>query len=160
MRHYFPAFFAFGIFISLVSCNETSDEKANPTADQTAAPTTSSVEGSWKLVWASYNDTVADMSNHILVKSFVDGAFSLFCHDSTGKIKYAGYGTYEFQDKTYNETFLYHNNREFVGAKDWQNLEVKGDTMYMNGFSKVIIGGKEVADHVKAQEKLVRTAVK
>lgn len=115
------------------------------------------VEGAWKLVWAQYNDTLADMSNHTLVKMFANGSFSIFAHDSAGKINYAGYGKYNFEGDTYHEEFLYHNKTKFTVVEDWQDLSIKGDTMYLNGITKVVIGGKDVtSDMKKVREKLVR----
>ena len=35
-------------------------------------------------------------------------------------------------------------------------MEVKGDTMYLNGFTKMVIGGKEITDYPKIREKSVR----
>jgi hypothetical protein len=97
------------------------------------------------------------MSNHFLVKMFTGGAFSLFIHDSTGKIKTVGYGKYDFQGNEYHETFLYHSIARFVGGQDWQDLEIKGDTMYLNGFTKVVVGGKDVTTGWnKVKEKSVR----
>lgn len=148
--------FAFLLGISVLSCNQNTEKGESQSSTQTTNTPVNPVEGAWKLVWAQYNDTLADMSNHVLVKMFADGAFSLFAHDSSGKMKYTGYGKYEFEGNRYLETFIYHNSKQNWGGKDWQNLEVKGDTMYMNGFTKMIIGGKEVTDYPKIREKLIR----
>ncbi len=64
---------------------------------------------------------------------------------------------YEMDVNTYKETFLYHNNPEYTGGMDWQEYGLKGDTLYAKGFTKVIVGGKEVtADFPKIEEKRVR----
>lgn len=144
--------------IWICSCHPAEGKKGIPgTPSPITHPTALPVEGAWKLVWAQYNDTLADMTNHILVKMFTGGSFSLFAHDSTGTIKFTGYGKYNFEGDTYHEKFLYHNNPRFVGGEDWQNLSVQGDTMYLNGFTKVVIGGKEMTSGwTKVREKLVK----
>lgn len=116
-----------------------------------------SVEGAWQLVWGEYDNQLADMRNHYLFKTFNDGIFSLIAHDSTKKINFAGYGKYDFKDGIYHETFIYHNNPKYVGGEDWQNLIVLGDTMYLNGFNKIMVEGKDVtAGWTKVKEKLIR----
>jgi len=159
MKQLQPTRIAFLISAWLLSCNQapaTNETQASlQTTDTSAVP----VEGAWKLVWAAYNDTLADMRNHILVKMFTNGSFSLFAHDSAGKMAFAGYGKYDFEGDKYHETFLYHNETEYTGGEDWQNLEVKGDTMYMNGFTKIVVGGKEMTTGwTKTREKLVKVA--
>ncbi len=139
------------------SCNQNNEKKENQNSPQTFNTSAQSVEGGWYLVWANYNDTLVDTSNYFLFKTFSNGIFSLFAYDSTKKINFAGYGKYEFDGDTFHETFIYHNNPEYIGGENWQNLEMRGDTMYMNGFKKVIVGGKEVmTDFSKIKEKLVK----
>ena len=108
------------------------------------------------MVWANYNDSLVETkANYFLFKTFSNGIFSLFAYDSTKKINFAGYGKYEFDGDKLHETFIYHT--DYVGAENWQNVEVRGDTMYMNGFKKVVIGGKEVmTDFSNIKEKLVK----
>lgn len=143
--------------LCFLGCNRNHEKKENQTSPQTFNTSTESVEGGWHLVWANYNDTLVDTSNYFLFKTFSNGIFSLFAYDSTKKINFAGYGKYEFDGVTLHETFIYHNNPEYVGGENWQNLEVRGDTMNMDGFKKVIIGGKEVmTDFSKIKEKLVK----
>ena len=157
MKHALVTLIAFSITLWLIRCNQATAEKSKPTAPQIPHTPTAPVEGTWKLVWATYNDTLANLSNHVQVKMFVNGAFSLLAHDTSGRIKYASYGTYQFEGNTYHETFLYHNNTPFIGGEDWQNLSVKGDTMYLDGLTKVVVGGKDVtASWRKVREKLVR----
>jgi hypothetical protein len=116
----------------------------------------SPIDGAWKLVWAKSNGTLVDVSKNQQIKFFADGCFSLLASDADGEIDYAGYGTFELQQTSYNETFLYHNNPEYVGAMDWQEVELKGDTLYAKGFKKVIIKGKETNDFPAIEEKRVR----
>ena len=148
-------FFLFGLFIT--GWNQSNEKKISQNTPQTVINAPIPVEGSWQLVWAEYNDQLADTSNHYIFKQFCKGAFSLIAYDSTKKINFAGYGKYEFDGGVYHETFIYHNNPQYVGAEDWQDLTVRGDTMYMNGLKKVVVGGKDVTvGWSNAREKLVR----
>ena len=150
-------FLAFPLMVLFLGCNQNA--KKDETQSSTGVENTyaKSVEGAWQLVWGEYDDQVADTSNHYLFKTFNNGVFSLIAYDSTKKISYAGYGRYGFEGDTYHETFIYHNNPEYTGGADWQDLVVKGDTMYLNGFKKVVVGGKDVTTGFgKVREKLVR----
>ena len=136
----------------IIGINDEVTAKPGVTNDRKA----SSVDGAWELVWAKYNDKLADITKQPQFKMFSNGVFSLIARDSTGKISFAGYGKFEIKGKNYNETFMYHNNPEYIGAMDWQDIEVRGDTLYAKGFSRVVIGGREVTDFPKIEEKRVR----
>jgi hypothetical protein len=139
------------------SCNQSNEKNENQNSPQKTNTSAQSVEGAWQLVWGEYDDKIADTSNHYLFKAFNNGVFSLIAYDSTKKINFAGYGKYQFEGDTYHETFIYHNDPEFVGGEDWQDLVVKGDTMYLNGIKKVVVGGKDLTvGWTKIREKLVR----
>jgi hypothetical protein len=126
-------------------------KNGNSASEKTSAST--SIDGAWEIVWARYNDTVS--IGHQF-KMFAGGKFALFMIDSTGKLESAGYGKYELEGNSYKETFIYHNYPPFVGAVDWQTYEMLGDTLYMTGFNKVIVEGKEAHDFPKIEEKRVR----
>jgi hypothetical protein len=144
------------IFLFL-SYNQNTEKNEAQSSKGVANTYAKSVEGAWQLVWAEYDNQVADTSNYYIFKTFNNGVFSLIAYDSTKKISFAGYGKYGFEGDTYHETFIYHNNAEFIGAENWQDLTVKGDTMYLNGFKKIVVGGKAVtAGWRKVREKLVR----
>ena len=148
---------AFPLMVLFVSYNQHTEKNEVQSANRVANSDAKSVEGAWQLVWAEYDDQPADMSNYYLFKTFNNGVFSLIAYDSTKKIAFAGYGKYEFEGDTYHETFIYHNEPNYVGAEAWQDLVVKGDTLYFNGFKKVVVGGKDVTTGSrKAREKLVR----
>jgi hypothetical protein len=117
---------------------------------------TSPIDGAWKLVWAKSDGKLVDPLKNPQIKFFTDGCFSLVASDGEGKIDYAGYGTFELEGTAYHETFLYHNMKEYVGAMDWQEMELKGDTLYAKGFKKVIVQGKEATNFPVIEEKRVR----
>jgi hypothetical protein len=144
------------IFFSACDNSSATENKNENTPTTDTVAKMSSLDGAWELVWAKYNDTLADVSKAPLFKMFHDGIFSLIARDSSGKITFAGYGNYEVNGNVYKETFTYHNTAEYVGGMDWQKYELKGDTLYFRGFDKVVIGGKEEKDFPKIEEKRVR----
>lgn len=147
----------FLMLLVIISCNTASTKEAEPI---TASPETAretAVDGAWDLVWASYDDTVMTINKPLQFKQFNNGFFSLISWDAGGKLSYAGYGKYELDGNLYKETFLYHTNPGYTGGMDWQEYELKGDTLYMKGFKKVIVGGKEVTgDFPRIEERRVR----
>ena len=143
--------------IGFVQCNLAEAKKEQQNKKRVPDTLDKAVEGTWKLVWSERNGERSDMNNHVQVKMFSGGSFILFAHDTAGTVKFSGYGRYNFEGPQYHETFQYHSHKPYWGAMDWQNLEVKGDTMYMNGFTKVVVDGKDMtAGWPKIKEKLVR----
>jgi hypothetical protein len=149
-----PLFFMSVIF---TGCSGNSNKTETP-ADVNAGEITASViDGAWDLVWAKYNDTIQILKKSSQFKHFSNGFFSLMAWDTSGKLDYCGYGKFELDGNTYKETFLYSNHPEYTGGMDWQEYELRGDTLYSKGFSKVIIGGKDVtAGWKKIEERRVR----
>jgi len=142
------------IFCGAINSSQTTSEiEKGKTETAEGTP----IDGAWVLVWAKYNDTVVDVQKIPLFKMFHNGVFSLIARDSAKHISFAGFGTYQLDGKMYKETFLYHNNPELTGGSDWQEYELKGDTLYFKGFNKVIIGGKELTSGFpRIEEKRVR----
>lgn len=141
--------------ICSTSCNseKTNEESKTATAgDVSKKP--DPLNGAWQTASLTLN---GKLSTDKQVKFFNDGAFILISTDTAGKISFAGYGKYELEGNSYQEAFLYHDDPSYIGGQDWQNYEMKGDTLIMTGFAKVIIGGKEVTgDFPKIVEKRVR----
>jgi hypothetical protein len=110
----------------------------------------SPIEGAWEVV--SPNGKITQF------KMFHDGYFSLIMQDSLGKWSVSGAGTYSLDKNTYKETFRYCSVPEFVGATDWQEYELKGDTLYFKGFTKVTYadGSDKTSQFGKFSEKRVR----
>ena len=78
--------------------------------------------------------------------------------DSAGNWNIAGAGTFETKGNTYKETFKYIGQPDLVGYSNWQEFELRGDTLYKKLFTKVTdASGKEVNDWPKdIEEKRVR----
>ncbi len=135
--------------------NSSSKQKASSDSSASEAKA-SAIDGAWETVWAKYNGKDQQLRRPSQFKLFSNGFFALTAWDSTGKFSYSGFGKYELDGNMYKETFLYHNNPNYTGAKDWQEFEMKGDTLIMRGFNKVIVGGKDVTvDFPKIEEKRV-----
>lgn len=145
---------AFIMSTTIVSCDAGSSQGKAKTSETPSSP----IDGAWEIVWAKYNDTIKDVSKMPMLKIFHDGVFTLIARDSSGKIDYAGFGHYELSDSnTYKETFQYHSYAPFTGAMDWQNYELKNDTLYFKGFNKVVVGGEDrTKGWLRIEEKRVR----
>ncbi|MBC8015004.1 MAG: hypothetical protein H7X79_04595, partial [Sporomusaceae bacterium] len=126
----FQSLFATLFFISatvIVSCNQDKKKAESQPVD---ASSVSPIEGSWVTVSADGKITQFKMFN--------DGFFSLIMQDSLGKWSMSGAGSYSLDGNTYKETFRYCSVPDYVGATDWQEYELKGDTLYFKGFTKVM----------------------
>jgi len=119
---------------------------------------TSPIDGEWELVWSKSNGKVNSPGKPIQFKMFHNGFFSLIMQDSAGNWNIAGAGTFETKGNTYKETFNYVTAADLVGYSNWQEFEIKGDTLYMKLFKKVTdASGKEINDWPKdIEEKRVR----
>lgn len=152
-----PVFLMNIFFTIIISCNSNTATGEKQTISEETNVSATPIDGAWEIVWAKRDDTLRNLKNFHLFKMFNNGIFSLITTDSTGKILFAGYGKYELSDSNYKETFIYHDNPKYAGGMDWQQYELKGDTLYFKGFDKVIVGGKEVtSDFPKIEEKRVR----
>jgi hypothetical protein len=157
MKHLLIPVVAIFSYMWFLQCNHAEAKKEKQKKETTPVTLDKAVEGTWKLVWSEHNSERNDMSNHVQVKMFTGGSFFLFAHDTAGTMKFSGYGRYGFEGEQYHETFFYHSHKPYWGAMDWQKLEVIGDTMYMNGFTKVVVEGKDMTEGwPKIREKLVR----
>ena len=128
--HQFKSLLTASLFIvfaiTIVSCNPNEKAQSQPTSKSSVTP----LEGAWELV--SPDGKITQF------KMWHNGFFSLIMQDSSGKWSDAGAGSYSVDGNTYKETFHYCSIPEFVGASNWQTYELKGDTLYFNGFNKVV----------------------
>ena len=127
--------------IAVVGFNQ--DEKAKMKSISTISA--SPLEGAWETI--SPDGKVREF------KMYHDGFFSFLQHDSSGTQTSAGAGIYTVDGNSYKETFRFSNSPAIVGASDWQTFELKGDTLYFKGFSKVVSAdGKDVTDKFRKFE--------
>lgn len=146
----FQSLFASLLFVSaaaIVSCNP--DQK-KVESQPVAASSVSPLEGAW--------ETVSPNGKITQFKMFHDGFFSLIMQDSSGKWSMSGAGNFSLDGNTYKETFRYCSVPDYVGATDWQECELKGDTLYFKGFTKVMYadGSDKTNQFGKFEEKRVR----
>jgi hypothetical protein len=123
---------------SLSSCVDKTKEENKSTVTDAAPETKNELEGAWELVWSKTGDKVSELKKPLQIKLFTDGYFCLIMHDSIGKWNIASGGTYETDGNVYKETHLYVTDPEWVGGSDWQQYEIKGDTLYKKLFTKVV----------------------
>ncbi|CAN5350898.1 hypothetical protein BH23BAC1_BH23BAC1_08710 [soil metagenome] len=108
-------------------------------AGKTANDLNSALEGNWELVVNEINGKKLNPRKNQQFKMFHDGYFSFVMYDESGNFSLAGAGPYEINGNTYIETHKYSSDPKFIGAKDWQKWEMKGDTLIFYGFEKVIL---------------------
>lgn len=147
-------------FSFLTGCAGNSPDSANTSPEDTTTQSRSGIEGAWELVWSSVNGKVDTVTKPLQLKLFSDGFFCLIMKDSSGKWEVGSGGTYELEGQTYKETHKYSTVAEFIGATDWQEYELKGDTLYKKLFTKVVNAkGEDITSQFpKIEEKRVRAS--
>lgn len=145
------------VFIAgiLASCSDSANTGKVSSEIKPAETKAPAIDGAWETVSFQQNNQPATNNQF---KIFHDGFFCLVSWDSSGKLSYAGYGKYELDGNLYKETFLYHDNAAYTGAINWQEFELKNDTLNMKGFNKVVLadGVDKTTDFPKFAEKRVR----
>jgi hypothetical protein len=119
---------------------------------------TSPIDGEWELVWSKVNGQVTSTGKPLQFKMFHNGFFCLIMQDSAGNWTSAGAGPFEITGNIYKETFKYVSRPDILGYSNWQEFELKGDTLYNRMFTKVTdASGKEHMGWSKdREEKRVR----
>jgi hypothetical protein len=143
-------------------CSNGPAEEKTETTEVVRNSERNELEGAWEVVWTKSNGQVDQKQKPTQIKIFSDGYFSLIMQDSLGKWTQASAGTYETDGKVYKETHLYSNIPEWVGLIDWQEFEIRGDTLVNKLFTKIINGNGEdvTAQYPKMEEKRVRPKMK
>ena len=148
------------MIISLIACNDKPINNQETLPIQSDIKSYSPLEGNWELVSKEVVGHKINLSQHQQFKVFDKGFFCYVGYDSVGNFHSAGAGPYEVNGNTYKETMSYYSNPKYVGASDWQEWEMKGDTLIFYGFKKVTLSDgtdvtKEWEDH-KFIEKRIR----
>lgn len=153
---------SFVVCLFILPCCAGNASDQNETVKQeNAFKSKSDIEGAWELVWSKTNGKVDNLQKPLQLKLFVDGYFCLIMKDSTGKWSLASGGTYETDGNVYKETHLYPKQpewAEWVGTTDWQEYELRGDTLYKKLFTKIVTSkGEDItAQYPRIEEKRVR----
>jgi hypothetical protein len=137
-----------GLLPVLYSCSNRAGSAEKEISADPQSTATSPIEGNWILVANIENGKlVAPKRSPQQIKMFQDGYFSFVMYDSAGGFYLAGAGPYELNGNMYKETFQFCSDTIYNGARDWQQWEIKGDTLYFYGFKKVeMADGKDVTD--------------
>ena len=146
--------------ISLLACNNKPVNNQEALSIQSDMKSYTPIEGNWELVSNEVVGHKINLSQHQQFKLFNKGFFCFIMNDSLGNFHSAGAGPYEINGNTYKETVSYYSDPKNVGTSDWQEWEMKGDTLIFYGFKKVTLADgtdvtKEWEDH-KFIEKRIR----
>lgn len=138
------------VLIFLVMLYSCADKSSAPVSETTIAAkaAASPIEGDWILVSNEVNGRLVEPKRYPQqVKMFHDGYFSFFMYDSAGRFYASGAGPYELDGNMYKETFDFYSDTIYIGSRDWQQWELKGDTLYFYGFKKgEMADGKDVTE--------------
>lgn len=71
-------------------------------------------------------------------------------------------GTYEISGNIYKQKILYCSNPQYIGGTHWQEFKIKGDTLYLTFFKKVLdaSGGDVTSMFKPASGEVVRKYVR
>ncbi|HKO80330.1 MAG TPA: hypothetical protein VJU78_08050 [Chitinophagaceae bacterium] len=157
MKHFLIAIVLLSFLYSCSDRAGSAEKKISASSQSTASP----IEGNWILVSNIENGKlVIPKRSPQQIKMFQDGYFSFVMYDAAGSFYLAGAGPYELDGNMYKETFQFCSDTIYNGASDWQQWELKGDTLYFYGFKKVeLANGKDITD-VIGRDKLVEKRVR
>ncbi len=146
------------IALLLFACAGNNSNEENTAATTNSTSSVTSIDGAWELIWESVGGVERNNEKTSQFKMFHDGFFTLIAFDSSGKWSWDGAGTYSLDGNVYKETFRYSSVPEYIAASDWQEYELKGDTLITKGFTKVVFadGKDKTSDYPKFVEKRVR----
>jgi hypothetical protein len=115
------------------------------------------LNGAWQRVY-SYNGKATTSGEPKEFALVHDGFFSSIGQDSTGRWKNTHGGIYEISGNIMKTKLLYASSINQMGSINWVEYEVKGDTLIMNWFKKVIdASGKDITARMpKAKSKFIR----
>lgn len=129
---------------SMDSCTENSSasENAMETSinieDNNPIKNTNPLEGGWYLIWGEYSGEKRDEKQPFQFKLFGDQYFSFLMKSVDGAWDYASTGTYELIGDTYRETFEFSTEPKYMGVTAEWKYQLKGDTLIMEGPTKII----------------------
>lgn len=159
MKHQLlTALLLINMVLLLFACAGNTSKKENTAATTYSTSSATSIDGAWELIWESVGGVERNNGKTSQFKMFHDGFFSLIAFDSSGKWSWDGAGTYSLDGNVYKETFRYSSVPEYIDASDWQEYELKGDTLITKGFTKVVFadGKDKTSAYPKFIEKRVR----
>ena len=118
---------------------------------------TSAINGAWQRVY-SYNGKTTTSGEPKEFALVHNGFFSSIGQDSTGRWNNTHGGIYEISGNIMKNKLLYSSHLNSMGSINWVEYELKGDTLTMNWFKKVInASGQDITARMpKAKSKFIR----
>lgn len=138
-------------FIVLSFASAKAQTSKNKSANHSSI---SKLNGGWQTTWHNANSNVSSMEYIVLH----DGFFSNVGQDSTGAWREVHAGTYDISGNVYKQKILYSSYPDRMGATHWMDFRIKGDTLYLNFFKKLITAkGEDVTGQMqRVEQKFVR----
>ncbi len=137
-KHLFFSLVLMGCLV-LSACDSAQENAADPSSEAAATPTrnltASPLAGTWETIHGEYGGQVRTSTpgQPFMMKQFDDHHFSLTAIDSTGKVSWSSFGTYELDGNLYKETHLYHSMPRLIGGYAEWEYELRNDTLFING---------------------------
>lgn len=143
MKHTLILFFSLLVFGS--SCRNESDNVSGQAVDQELATTvshTNRLEGAWKLVRGEYTrpdgTTIEEEGGGYHLRLFSPSHFAYVMNHEMGEFGGAAAGTYTVNGNEFTETHMYEADSELSGASASFNFRISGDTLHVEGPTKVM----------------------
>lgn len=135
---------------SILSCNNNQVSTAQASLSSGAeAPSAaaSEIDGGWYLVKGTYGGQAREESSPFQFKLFREGQFAFLMKSEGGAWDYSSTGSYEIEGDVYREKFEFSTNPSFVGVTTEWKFKISGDSLYMEGPTKIInTEGKEAPE--------------
>ena len=116
-----------------------------------------SPDGAWQRIYDfdGKKTTTGEPKEFVLL---YNGFFSSVGQDSTGNWGNTHVGTYELSGNTMKNILRYSSHPERVGSTHWMDYEIKGDTLTIKWFKKLVTAqGQDItAQMPKAESKYIR----
>ena len=96
------------------------------------------LDGGWYLVEGTYAGQKRAEAKPFQFKLFRDGQFAFLMQSEGGAWDYSSTGSYEIEGDIYRETFEFSTNAGFMGVTSEWKFELKGDSLFMEGPTKII----------------------
>ena len=118
------------------------------TTDSGSRSSLSVLNGAWNSVWK--DDSGKQLMEHSL---YYNGFVTNIGQDSSGAWREIHSGTYEISGNIYKQKILYSSYPDRIGIMHWQEFKIKGDTLYLTFFKKIIdASGKDITSQYKPVE--------
>jgi hypothetical protein len=130
-------FLMFAVYLTFVSSLNSVDAQNSKKSIATSSPI-SVLNGGWQRIVV---ETDGKMESNYHVPQFRvchDGFYSGLGQDSAGAWKVTYAGTYEISNNLWKEKILYCSNPDLIGTIHWQEFTMKGDTVILKYFNKLI----------------------